>query len=50
MQRWQLEGRDLSQFANLKTEIESLVAAGKIAEVNDALDRALKILNAPETK
>jgi Spy/CpxP family protein refolding chaperone len=50
VQRWQQEGRDLTQFANLKTEIESLVAAGKIAEVNDALDRALKILNAPETK
>ena len=50
VKRWQQEGRDLSQFANLKTEIESLMAAGKIAEVNDAMDRALKILNSPESK
>jgi Spy/CpxP family protein refolding chaperone len=50
VQRWQQEGRDLSQFANLKTEIDSLMAAGKIAEVNDTLDRALKILNGPEAK
>jgi len=50
VQRWQQEGRDLSQFANLKTEIETLVAAGKTAEVNDVLDRTLEILNAPETK
>jgi len=48
VQRWQQEGRDLSQFANLKSEIDSLMAAGKIAEVSDAVDRALKILNAPE--
>jgi Spy/CpxP family protein refolding chaperone len=50
VQRWQQEGRDLSQFSNLKGEIESLMAAGKIAEVNDALDRALKVLNGPEAK
>lgn len=50
VQRWQQEGRDLSPFANLKTEIDSLMAAGKIAEVNAALDRALKILNGPESK
>jgi Spy/CpxP family protein refolding chaperone len=49
-QRWQQEGRDLSQFAGLKAEIDSLMAAGKIAEVNDTIDRALKILNGPETK
>jgi len=50
VQRWQQAGRDLSQFAGLKTEIDSLMAAGKIAEVNEVLDRTLKILNAPETK
>jgi Spy/CpxP family protein refolding chaperone len=50
VQRWQQQGRDLSQFASLKAEIESLMAAGKVGEVNDALDRALKILNSPETK
>ena len=44
-QKWQQEGRDLAALQPIKTEIESAMSQGKFAEVNAALDRALKLLS-----
>jgi Spy/CpxP family protein refolding chaperone len=50
VQKWQQGGRDLSPLQPIKTEMESAMAQGKFAEVNAALDRALKILNGTPEK
>ena len=48
--RWKAEKRDLTQFGDLKNEIDALNREGKFGEVEAVLDRALQTLNSKDAK